>query len=406
MDHAHREKLSELVEELTTCGEPELNPAKMKEVKKICKESNDYIEHVYHLIVTQLSQEHSEIRLSALQMADQLFVRSHHFRTLLVANLQEFLELTVETDAEQPLPPPREVARKLKALAIRTIQTWQDTYGQAYKKLALGYHFLKQVKKVDFQDIQARSQVERRRQEERQRKMERIYKEKVTKAIQEMEETTADMEQCLTELENCTQLLMPHPADFNLCDLETTTTNQTPASTSLGCREQALVAESDGERPCCSKDLEDGGAAEKMGASKEEEEEDSSDENSDMEEVGEEEAFVRSTGLMSRTYNLALDISTDLKVKETEENEAMVTTMRDLQRLISTKHLPMVQSWIQVFTKAGGNDGNLKHALDLKEALQGALQRQEELHIDYRRRERRVVSAVRLSDHSLIKWDK
>ncbi|MEQ2187883.1 hypothetical protein GOODEAATRI_009294, partial [Goodea atripinnis] len=60
----------------------------------------------------------------------------------------EFLELTVETDTEQPLPPPKEVARKLRSLAIRTVQSWQTSYGSAYKKLELGYHFLKQVKKV------------------------------------------------------------------------------------------------------------------------------------------------------------------------------------------------------------------------------------------------------------------
>lgn len=61
---------------------------------------------------------------------------------------QEFLELTVETDSEQPLPPPKEVARKLRSVAIQTVQSWQASYGTAYKKLALGYHFLKQVKKV------------------------------------------------------------------------------------------------------------------------------------------------------------------------------------------------------------------------------------------------------------------
>lgn len=32
-----RDKLSQLVEELTTSGEPQLNQDKMKEVKKICK---------------------------------------------------------------------------------------------------------------------------------------------------------------------------------------------------------------------------------------------------------------------------------------------------------------------------------------------------------------------------------
>lgn len=66
----------------------------------------------------------------------------------LVFLLQEFLELTVETDSEQPLPPPKEVARKLRSLAIQTVQSWQSSYGMAYKKLALGFHFLKQVKKV------------------------------------------------------------------------------------------------------------------------------------------------------------------------------------------------------------------------------------------------------------------
>lgn len=37
MDQATRDKLSELVEELTTSGEPQLDQDKMKEVKKICK---------------------------------------------------------------------------------------------------------------------------------------------------------------------------------------------------------------------------------------------------------------------------------------------------------------------------------------------------------------------------------
>lgn len=69
---------------------------------------------------------------------------------LLIFLLQEALELTVETDSEQPLPPPKEVARKLRALAIQTVQSWHSTYGGAYKKLALGYHFLKKVKKVRF----------------------------------------------------------------------------------------------------------------------------------------------------------------------------------------------------------------------------------------------------------------
>lgn len=37
MELSQRDRLSELVEELTTSGQPQLNHDKMKEVKKICK---------------------------------------------------------------------------------------------------------------------------------------------------------------------------------------------------------------------------------------------------------------------------------------------------------------------------------------------------------------------------------
>lgn len=37
-----RDKLSQLVEELTTSGEPQLNQDKMKEVKKICKYDGEF----------------------------------------------------------------------------------------------------------------------------------------------------------------------------------------------------------------------------------------------------------------------------------------------------------------------------------------------------------------------------
>uniref|UniRef100_A0A4W3GBN1 UV-stimulated scaffold protein A n=1 Tax=Callorhinchus milii TaxID=7868 RepID=A0A4W3GBN1_CALMI len=87
---------------------------------------------------------------------------------------------------DQPLPPPKEVAQKLKRLAIKSVQEWQEKYGDAYKKLSLGYHFLKHIKQVDFQDIRARTQAERKREEERQRRLENINKVKVKRVEEEM----------------------------------------------------------------------------------------------------------------------------------------------------------------------------------------------------------------------------
>lgn len=453
MELSQRDRLSELVEELTTSGQPQLNQDKLKEIKNICKTSNDCIDHVYHSVMSQLNQEHAEVRLSAFQIASELFSRSHHFRTLLVDHFQEFLELTVETDSEQPLPPPKEVARKLRSLAIQAVQSWQARYGTAYKKLALGYHFLKQVKKVDFQDAEARTVAERRREEERQRRMERIYKERVEAASKDMEESYQDIEATLTEMESCMRLLLPQ---FDFTDIQTT--NSSPPNSQL-----ANECPSVDEQPCCSKDLKDNsregmmqereesreekksatgkrreeykGPTEeqrnnrrgkkgkekkersedekredkerrdgkrtedgeenkgKMDTSQREEEE---EEGSSEEEVGDpldDDLFIRNSGLISHSYSLDLNLSPGLHVKETDDNEAVVSTVIDLHRLIKSKHLPAVQNWVQVFTKAGAEQQLLRRALDLKRSLEAALQKHKELHIDYKTRIRKVMKA-------------
>ncbi|KAM9142636.1 UV-stimulated scaffold protein A isoform 2-T2 [Pangshura tecta] len=262
------QKLSQLVEDLTTSGDPQLNPEKMKELKKICKSSNEHICHAYHLLMTQLNQEHAEIRFSAFQIVDELFTRSHQFRTLIISNFQEFLELTIETDHEQPLPPPKEVAQKLKKTAIKSVQAWHEKYGEAYKKLSLGYHFLKQNKKVDFQDVNVRTLAERRREEEKQKRLDNIYKEKAKRAEKEME---------------------------------------------------------------------------------------------------------------------------DVKVRENEDNTAIINNIIDAHKLIRNKFLPSVQSWIQLFTRAGINDDCLRCAIDFKNKLETAMKKHKEMNIDYKERKRKVM---------------
>lgn len=57
--------------------------------------------------------------------------------------------IITETDQHhQPLPPPKAAAQKMKTDILKTIQEWQDKFGEAYKKLALGYNFLKTCKQV------------------------------------------------------------------------------------------------------------------------------------------------------------------------------------------------------------------------------------------------------------------
>lgn len=384
--------LEELVESLTTSGEPQLNPGKLKQLKKICRSSDDHIRHVYHLLMTQLSQEHAEIRLPAFQIVGELFSRSHLFRTLLISNFQEFLELTVETDYDRPLPPPKEVAQKLKILAIKTVQEWHEKFGEAYKKLSLGYHFLRQNKKVDFQDVRSRTVAERKREEEKQKRLENIYQEKAKKAKSEMEEMLEDIHSCLTEMENCFSLLLPDPEEFSLFSAE----RDERAGVLMKCvspKPNPRLHEADDDQPCCSKDLPgltaSSNSQEPNGEEKGERslKESPSDESDDEFEPV-EESFIRDHGLGSCKYTLDIEISTDMKVNENEDNTDVLNSLMDACKIAKNKYWPAVQSWIQIFTKAGISDDSLRCAIDLKKKLEAVMKKHKEMNIECKMRKK------------------
>ncbi|XP_047937423.2 UV-stimulated scaffold protein A [Anser cygnoides] len=407
------QRLAELVEELTTAGEPQLEPGRLKELKKICKSSDDHIGHAYHLLLTRLREPHAQVRLSAFQAVQELFARSHRFRTLLVADFQEFLELAVGTEHRQPLPPPAEVAQKLRKAAVRCVQDWHDKYGEAYKKLALGYHYLKQNKKVDFQDVRARTVAERQREEEKQKRLDNIYKEKAKRAEKEMAEMSQEIAETLTEMENCFRLLMPDPFEFTVNDTtlephkEMTANEDSPAPSLSSQSEvtQSYVGCLDDEQPCCSKDIlsasqgvrteknEELGDKQETPEQKELDGGTSSGAESGVLALHDDdyETFVRNHGLISHKYTLDLEISTDLKVHENEDNTAVINNVVDAHKLLRNKFLPSVQSWIQLFTRAGINDDRLRCAIDLKNKLETALKKYKEMNICFK--ERNVMKA-------------
>lgn len=351
--------LPQLVEQLTTSGEPQLNPEKMKELKKICKSSEEQLGHAHRLLMTQLGREHAEVRLSAFQVLAALFARSHHFRTLVVADFQEFLELTLGTDCEQPLPPPREAAQRLRQAAVRAVAEWNERFGEAYKKLAVGYHFLRNTKKVDFQDMDARTVAQRRREDERRKHLDKIHRERAEQAAREMEDASGEVGACLAEVESCIRLLLP----FDLAP--------GPEASFL----PGAPGPQDEEQPCCSRDLapapgEGPSQAAPWGSSEDEADSDRED-------------FLRSHGLGSRKYTLDLELSADsLRVRENEDNVAVIHAARDALKLIRNKFLPAVCSWVQRFTRAGTHGAHLKHAIHLKTELELALRKCGELDLE------------------------
>ncbi len=98
--------------------------------------------------MAQLNKEHSEVRYSAFQIIDCLFLRSHVFRELILDEFQMLFELVLETNGGRPLPPPKKRATELKHLAARHIKNWHEKFSDVYKLLDLGFNYLKNCKKV------------------------------------------------------------------------------------------------------------------------------------------------------------------------------------------------------------------------------------------------------------------
>ncbi|KAL8616586.1 hypothetical protein ACOMHN_036618 [Nucella lapillus] len=440
LDHDLARQLASLVERLTTTGSLTLDAALMKELKNICKKSDLYVERAFRFLMMQLNREHAEIRLSTFQVIDEIFNRSHAFRELLVTDFQTFLALTVETDQHsQPLPPPKAAANKLKADTLRAVQQWQDKYGAAYRKLALGYRYLQTCRHVNFNDIRARTLAEQRRVQQREQQKQKALAAKLEKVRKEVSELQKEITDTATEAENCIELLLPKPDQlFSASDFEQsgnpaswgstnhTHTSHEPSSSSSQRRtdvsesvcdsavrnkDQSASKEnaahklsantdaptpnsatnppsSDCDRPVCETDEQDL-VPEKTesspnaatvhpspnGDSQSDENDDDDDDDDDLEDIDEDEAeeigMVQTHGLGSRKYNLEIEIGTDaVQLRETEDTRDLAHSLRDSSCLISLRFLPSVLRWLEVLSKTGGSDGEIKAMIDLKRRLE------------------------------------
>ena len=75
---------------------------------------------------------------------------------------------------------------------------------------------MRQVKRVCFNDIEGRSALERQREEENKLKMDNLWRERVQRVKIQIDENELDIDDCLTQLNNCIELLRPRPDNFLL----------------------------------------------------------------------------------------------------------------------------------------------------------------------------------------------
>eukprot|EP00794_Sanderia_malayensis_P020485 gene20485-22501_t len=354
--------LYELVEELTTTGEKNLNDKHLKELKRMCKKSNDNLQKVQCLLMMQLEKEHAEIRYSAFQIIDELFVRSHLFRQLVTKDFPRLLEFTVETKESTKLPPPLKVARSLRTLALARIEAWYNQFGKDYKRLELGYNYLKRVKKVDFAGIRSRTESERRRNDEQVNKQLKLEKRALDNVNSEMNSMVLDIESAITQANSCLKLIFPNLDDNDGNEGQETAEDVFPLRTST----QNAATDNDEEGLI---DLE----------------QNASDGNdaADIENFAEkEENFGPNHGIISRTYNIEIKFPVDkMHVKETEDNADLIKSFQDVVSEMKVKFLPVVSKWINILSKSTDVKSQLDMSLKLRNGMKDVLEKYNEIEI-------------------------
>ena len=112
------------------------------------RQDDSYVRAAYDALLRDLAKKHAEIRLSAFQLANELFTRSSLFRDLLATDFKKFAVLVTGTDPKHPLPDPKDAAARLKKSSLLAIKQWNQKYGHGYPKLKLGFNYLKFNRKV------------------------------------------------------------------------------------------------------------------------------------------------------------------------------------------------------------------------------------------------------------------
>ena len=361
------EELGEIIGSLTTSGDPSLSNDLVKKLKNICKKSDVYVKHAYHLVLTQLKKNHAEIRLSSFQIINELFLRSHTFRDMLLIDFQIFLELTLETDYKQPLPPPTSAAKILKEKAIEAIDRWHRKFGSHYKKLDLGYNYLKRVKNVEFSTRLARTQAESHQSEERERRKRNIINGQIIRVENEMSEMISEMELCTTEIENCFKLLLPHPDDYEVhCPDE-------PASSELEQNNEKDVNKSQDVTEASENVSENQAIESRM---------DTEVTQGNVNKADADEELLTNHGLGTRAYQLTIRFDqSGPEIKETVDNSIVLNTAREFYKELTHKHLPMINKWLSVLTKGEGMQQKIQQIIDLKRTLEVAKSKFLELKI-------------------------
>lgn len=352
------EEIHDVIEELTTTGQKNLDGDYMKKLKQRCKCSNDNVKIAYNILMSQLEKPHAEIRFSSFQVIEKLFSRSHVFRQMVISDLHILFLLAIGTDLKKyPTPLPPQAANDLKTLALTTCKEWYVHYGKFYRKLELGYEFLRDVKQVDFNSIDCLTVEQREQKRRRVEKEERLRKSKLEQVDIQIHDSYNDVMSNVHQIESCFELLMPKLTTSLGVSVNRRKIKDTTDEDNLDCFSSNQVKVDMNETKNKVGEVETGGFDEY-----------------NMHGVGKE------TGIQNN-YSLSIGIDKTLTVLESDDNKDLIKRTRELYKELKSQY-NTVKRWLQILVKCRTTDRKkIEEILSLKNLMSAKIEKFLELQI-------------------------
>ncbi|KAL7591687.1 UV-stimulated scaffold protein A homolog [Lactuca sativa] len=293
-----------LIEKATNSTEPDLDPRILKSIKSVVRHSDLELRLAVENLMSLMKRDHSQVRYLALAIIHELFMRSKLFRRLIVENLEQLLSLSVGFRRNQPLPAPPAIASKLRLKAIEFLERWNTTFGIHYRQLRLGYDYLKNTLRFQFPNLQANAARAQQERRERELRTKEILLKKYELLKSNLPSIKEEVKSMVDEINECLDILQ-------------------------SCKEPNL--------PLSPIDEE------------------------------EEEYFEEFRNLELRQIRDNSLKEAD-KVQENSENKVVFDALRELYKLLVTKHIVAVQESISVLIRVELSDNRVRDSM-LKEFI-------------------------------------
>lgn len=194
----------------------------LKSLKKLCRDGGETtIQSVFRCLMIQLEKKHLQIRITTLLVMNELFMRSHNFRSLLLTRgtFNQFLELIgvkISEDKSRQtqikLPPPKELKPVIMRRSLEILKIWNDKFSSGYPLLSSAIEFMSN-NGVDFIQYKITDPLKSREE----RRLENMRRETLEKKMNETSEKykilEPDVQAIITQVDSCLEILYPKPDD-------------------------------------------------------------------------------------------------------------------------------------------------------------------------------------------------